>query len=152
MPIATTGWVMSFLSTGPVLQAYSAKNTPCNHWWRIPLSAHFILWALFKYKLNPSFIIDFWLTLKLNVPGLERPLGKFFLTFQGKIHLHPWKSSLEAQMEQRSFQNPIMRPGLMYFVSVHWMPLSQILSYNPVMLEPCGIHLNMGCPLAPNIL
>ena len=32
LPIATNDRVMSAPSTGPALQAYGAKNNPCNNW------------------------------------------------------------------------------------------------------------------------
>ena len=59
LTIATTDWAMKVPYTGPTLQAYSSKNTPRNHWWRLPLSADFIFCTLFEYLWNPSFIIFF---------------------------------------------------------------------------------------------
>ena len=44
--IANTDQEISVPSTGPAFQAYSANNTPCNHWWKLPLSAEFIFCTL----------------------------------------------------------------------------------------------------------
>ena len=48
LPIATTDKAMSVVSTGPAFPAYSAKDTPWNHWLRLPLSTDFIFCTLFK--------------------------------------------------------------------------------------------------------
>ena len=48
LPIATNYQEISVMTTGPSFQAYNAKNTPCNHWRRLTLSAEFIFWDLLK--------------------------------------------------------------------------------------------------------
>ena len=40
-------------------------------------------------------------------------LGSLMLNIPLKFHMHPRQSFLEDQMEQRSFQKLIVRPGLM---------------------------------------
>ena len=76
MQIATTDWEVSVLSTGPAFQAHSAKITPWNHWWRLPLSADFILCNLFKYLWNPSFIMALWLPLATTCTGISKVYWK----------------------------------------------------------------------------
>ena len=113
LPIATTDCAMPVPSTGTELQAYSENIMPYNYWWRLPFSADFIFCTLFKHLWNPSFIIASWLPLETACTGIIRVSWKFFLNIPEKVHLHPQQSFLEAQMEQISSQNPIVRPGLM---------------------------------------
>ena len=85
LPIFTTDWAMSVPSTGPAFQAYNEDNTPCNHWRRLPLSAEFILYILFKYLQNPSFIIAVWFPLETECTRISKVSWKLFLDIPGKI-------------------------------------------------------------------
>ena len=113
LPIATTDWSMSVPSTGTTLKVYSAKNTPCNHLWRLTLPFEFIFFTLFKYLWNLSFIIALWLPLATTCTGISKTYWKVFLNIPEKFHLHPPQSFLESQMEQRSFKNTTVWPELM---------------------------------------
>ena len=112
LPIATTDWAISVLCNGPALQAHIAKNTPCKHWWSLPFSTEFVLCNLFKYLWNPSFMISLWFPLATACTEISKFYWKLFLNIPEKNHLHPQQSFLESQMEPRSFQNPIVRPGM----------------------------------------
>ena len=103
LPISTTDIVISFLSTVPAFQVYSANNTPCNHWWNLPLSAEFFFYMLFKYLWNPSFLIYLWMTLATACTRISTVSWKVFLEIPEKVHMHPQQSFLGAQMEQVIF-------------------------------------------------
>ena len=83
--IDTTYRAMAVPYTGPVFQAYITKKTPCNHWWRLTLSAEFIFCNLFKYLQNPSFIIVLWFTLATECTGIIKFSWKFLLKIPSKI-------------------------------------------------------------------
>ena len=85
MLIATTDWSMPVPYTRPAFQSYSAKNTPCNHWWRLPLSAEFIFCTLFKCLWKPSFIISFWLYLEPKCTGISKIYWEVFLNIPEKL-------------------------------------------------------------------
>ena len=53
LPISNTYRAIPFPSTVPVFQLFCVKDTPCNHWWRLPFSSEFIFCTLFKYLWNP---------------------------------------------------------------------------------------------------
>ena len=40
---------------------------------------------------------------------------------------------------------------MMYFISVHWIILTQTLSYSPFMSEPCESNIVPGFPLVTRI-
>ena len=89
------------------------KILPFNHCWRIPFPAEFIFWTLFQYQWIINFCLPYGFSLKLNVTGLVRSPERFSCTSQEKVHLHQLQSFLGAWTEQISFQNAILRPGLM---------------------------------------
>ena len=109
--ISTTYWSILVPSTGPAFQTYSANNMHCDHWWSLPFSADFILHTLFKNLWNPSFLIALWLFLATACIVIRKVSWKFFLDIPEKVQLHPPQSFWGAQMEHRSFQNPIVQPG-----------------------------------------
>ena len=111
--IVTKDQEMSVTSTGPVFQAYRAKNTPWNHCWRLPLSAEFVFSNLFNYQGNPSFLIASWSPRATECTRINKVSSKLFLKIQQKVHLHPRKSFLKSKMEQRNFQKSIMQPIMM---------------------------------------
>ena len=80
---------MSVTSNGPGLQEYSAKNMPCNHWWRLPLYAEFIFCTLFKHLQKPSFIVDLWLPLENACTRIFKIPWKVFLNIPEKIPSSP---------------------------------------------------------------
>ena len=85
LPMATTDKVMSVPSTGTEFQTDSANNTHFNHWWRLPLSADFIFCTLFKYLVNPSFIIALWSKIANACTGISKVSWKFLLDIIAKI-------------------------------------------------------------------
>ena len=84
LPVATTYRAMLVLSTRTELQAYIAKNTPCNHWWRLPLSTEFIFCNFFKYLWNPLFKITLGLPLVTACTGISKVSWKVFLNITEK--------------------------------------------------------------------
>ena len=85
LPIDTTYREMSVPSTGPAFQAYSANNTPYNHWWRLTLYIEFIFCTLSKYIQNPSFIITLRFPLATACTGISNVSWKVSLKIPGKI-------------------------------------------------------------------
>ena len=88
LTIATTNQEISVPPTGPEFQAYRAKNAPCNHWWRLPLYAEFILCTLSNYQQNSSFLIVLWYPLATTCTGISKVSWNVFLKFHKKFHMH----------------------------------------------------------------
>ena len=92
---------------------------PCNHWWRLTLSAELIFCALFKYLRNTSFLITLCFTLATVCTGISKVYWKVFLNIPEKFHLHP----------QICFGIP---NGTKNLLKAHCAAWSDIISFIPV--------------------
>ena len=155
LPIPNTDQSMSFPSTGSALQAYSAKNTPCNHWWSLTLSTEFIFYTLFKYKWYHLFLIDLWFPLTTTCTRISKDSWKVLLDIPEKSPSASTTIIFGRSNETKKFPKPhrVTWYDVIYFSPLAGPIPNHVIKYRRVRIlrDPYRYGMSPGSQKSRNI-